>query len=105
MHAYPPYGILNIIFCPKTGVFGLFGMLGTPKPMKEIAPRHYKMFFLCLRHKNPSDFFFQKNRRPKIGTTSDDTRRHDMSCACALCPQNGGLVPWPAALADIFPKK
>ena len=100
MHT-PIYGILNIIFCPKTGVFGLFGMLGTPKPMEEIAPRHHKVFFLCLRHKNPSEFFFQKNRRPKSVTTHDVQQRN-RSCACALCPHDGGLVPWPVALARIF---
>ena len=61
MHAYPLYGILNIIFCSKTGVFDVFAMLGTPKPMEEIAPRHHKVFFLCLRHKNPSEKKFQKN--------------------------------------------
>ena len=72
-HAYPPYGILNIIFCSKTGVFDVFAMLGTPKPMEEIAPRHHKVFFLCLRHKNPSRKIFQKNPGPKSVTTSGTT--------------------------------
>ena len=107
MHANPPYGILNINFCPKTGVLGVFAMLGTPKPMEEIAPRHHKMFFLCLRHKNPSDNFFQKNRGSKSVTTyrTDVHTDDDAPTGVALAryaPRMGGLVPCPAALAGIF---
>ena len=101
-HAYPPYGILNIIFCSKTGVFRIFAMLGTPKPMEEIAPRHHKMFFLCLRHKNPTEKNFQKNRRPKSVTTTDNA---PTGVALArYAPRMGGLVPCPAALAGNFSK-
>ena len=61
MHAYPLYGILNIIFCPKTGVFGLFGMLGTPKPMDEIVLRHHIIFLYAktmrtIKHIKISNF-------------------------------------------------
>ena len=103
-HAYPPYGILNIIFCSKTGVFGIFAMLGTFKPMEEIIQRHHKMFFLCLRHKNPLQFFFSEKFMSK---KCDDTRdiRDDPPTGVALAryaPRMGGLVPWPAALAGIF---
>ena len=99
MHAYPPYGILNIIFCPKTGVFRVFAMLGTPKPMEEIAPRHHKVFFLCLRHKNPSEKNFQKNRGPKSVTTHVRTPQQELRLR-AMPPGWGvwwpGRRPWPA---------
>ena len=103
MHT-PSYNIRNIIFCSKTGVLGVFAMLGTPKPMEEIAPRHHKVFFLCLRHKNPSENFFQKNRGPKSVTTYvRDIRDAPTGVALArYAPRMGGLVPWPAALAGIF---
>ena len=105
-HAYPPHGILNIIFWPKTGVFRIFAMLGTPKPMEEIAPRHHKVFFLCLRHKNPYEIFFQKNRRPKSVTTTYNDDNDATGVALArYAPMMGGLVPCPAALAGIFSKE
>ena len=106
MHAYPPYGILNIFFCPKTGVFHIFAMLGTPKPMEEIAPRHHKMFFLCLRHKNPSEKNFSEKSRTK--KRDDDDVHHVQTytptgvALARYAPRMGGLVPWPAALAGIF---
>ena len=104
-HAYPPYGILNIIFCSKTGVFCVFAMLGTPKPMEEIAPRHHKVFFLCLRHKNPS-----KKKSEKFMTKNRDDIQHtyDALTGVALAryaPRMGGLVPCLAALAGIFSKE
>ena len=82
-------------------------MLGTPKLMEEIAPRHHKVFFLCLRHKNPAEFFFQKNRGPKSVTTYG-TDVHNAATGVALAryaPRMGGLVPCPAALAGIFSKE
>ena len=102
MHT-PPTAFLNIISCSKTGVFRIFAMLGTPKPMEEIALRHHKVFFLCLRHKNPSEKKFQKNRRRKM--TPGRTPRPDRSCACALCPQDGGFGALPGGLGrQFFPK-
>ena len=82
-------------------------MLGTPKPMEEIAPRHHKVFFLCLRHKNPSEKKFQKNPRPKSVTTHVH-QTYDPPTGVALAryaPRMGGLVPCPAALAGIFSKE
>ena len=81
-------------------------MLGTPKPMEEIAPRHHKVFFLCLRHKNPSEKIFQKNPRPKSVMTTPDVRNTATGVALArYAPRMGGLVPCPAALAGIFSKE
>ena len=101
---HTPYDILNIIFCPKTGVLGVFAMLGTPKPMEEIAPRHHKVFFLCLRHKNPSEIFFQKNRGPKSVTTTRRDVHHttpQQELRLRAMPPGWGVWcpgrrPWPA---------
>ena len=112
MHAYPLYGILNIFFCPKTGVFRVFAMLGTPKPMEEIAPRHHKMFFLCLRHKNPSEKKIQKNSRQKSVTTDVQTYRRTPQQELrlrAMPPEWGvwcpGRRPWPAFFSKDVNKK
>ena len=113
MHAYPPYGILNINFCSKTGVLGVFAMLGTPKPMEEIAPRHHKVFFLCLRHKNPSEKIFQKNRRPKSVTTykrPDDIQTPQQELRLRAMPPGWGVWcpgrrPWPAFFSKEVNKK